>query len=190
MSQSKFDVIMHPVRMRILTILAGERQFTASQLALALPDVPQATLYRHIRALADNDIIIVVEERPVRGTVEKVYTLPQMNAQIGPEALQDLSKADHMRYFTAFTTTLLAQYERYLEQTAEPNLVTDGVGYRTVPLYISDVELQNFSLQLNALLLPLLENKPGPGRKRRYLSTVLMPAVDEPPTSDASNTSD
>jgi DNA-binding transcriptional ArsR family regulator len=79
MVDSKVDLILHPIRMRIIMALAGER-WTARQIAAALPDVAQATLYRHINALAEGGILRIVEERPVRGMVEKVYALADKRA--------------------------------------------------------------------------------------------------------------
>ena len=75
MADSTVDLILHPVRLRILLALA-DNHWSARQIAQVMPDVAQATLYRHINALAEGNILQIVEERPVRGTVEKVYALP------------------------------------------------------------------------------------------------------------------
>ena len=40
------------------------------------------------------------------------------------------------------------------------------------------------AVELNAVLLPLLANRPGPGRRRRLLSTVVVPADDMPESAD------
>lgn len=40
-------LIGHPVRLRVIIALGG-RTLTTKQLAEALPDVAQATLYRHV----------------------------------------------------------------------------------------------------------------------------------------------
>jgi DNA-binding transcriptional ArsR family regulator len=68
------ELALHPVRLRILMAVAG-RQLTVQQMAKLLDGIPQATLYRHVNALADCDILQVVSENPVRGTTEKVYML-------------------------------------------------------------------------------------------------------------------
>ena len=66
------DVLMHPVRMRIMVALAGQ-QLTAQQLMTLLPDIAQATLYRHLSVLTEQQVLEVVEERPVRGTVDEAH---------------------------------------------------------------------------------------------------------------------
>ena len=50
----KTDIILHPVRMRILQNLAT-RNLTPLQLAEELVNVPQATLYRHLNKLVEEN---------------------------------------------------------------------------------------------------------------------------------------
>ena len=47
---------------------------TVKELRTALPDVPNASLYRHVRLLAEH-VLTVVGETRIRGTVESVYRL-------------------------------------------------------------------------------------------------------------------
>ncbi len=70
MNKTRQDLLLHPVRQRILLATAG-RRVTAQQLVNAMPDVPQATLYRNINKLAGAGLLVVVGERRVRNTVEK-----------------------------------------------------------------------------------------------------------------------
>lgn len=183
MSNPTADLLLHPVRMRIALALS-DKQLTAQQLATLLPDVAQATLYRQINKLVEGELLAVVEERPVRGTVERVYALVAANTQLSLEELATLSKDQHMQLFTAFVTSLLGSFNRYLESREQIDLVADGVGYRSVPLYLSDEELAAVSQQLNEALLPVLQNRPGPDRQRRLLTTILMPDVDDPATPE------
>jgi hypothetical protein len=92
-------------------------------------------------------------------------------------------KEDHLRYFTTFVATLLGDFARYLERD-HVDFVADGVGYRRVPLYLSDEEFARMVVDVNVVLAPLLLNSPGPGRRRRLLSTVVMPADDMPESAD------
>jgi DNA-binding transcriptional ArsR family regulator len=184
MSDSTIDLILHPVRLRILLTM-GDNRLTATQIARILPDVPQATLYRHINALADGGILQVVEENQVRGTVEKVYALPDASMiNLTEEEFVNASKDDHMRYFTLFVASLLGDYSRYLQHTDSINMRQDGVGYHKLPIYMSDEELETFVRGLNELLQPISLNKPGGDRKRRMLATILMPDPDNPDVNE------
>jgi DNA-binding transcriptional ArsR family regulator len=179
MKELKADLILHPVRMRIFMALVNH-PMTAGQIAEVLSDVAQATLYRHIKLLADAGLLTVVEERPTRGTVEKVYALNQAQTTLGADEAAQLSKEDHLRYFTIFVATLIGDLERYLQQ--ENAEITKEVSYFKFPIYLSDEELITVSNTINENLLPLLNNPPGSGRQRRIIASILLPDADEPET--------
>ncbi len=174
---SKADLLLHPVRMRILLALAGQR-LTAQQLAEALPDVAQATLYRQINKLAQGAVLAVVEQRPVRGTVEKVYALVGQSANLSGDELGGAGREENLRYFLTFLVGLLGDYERYLRrETIDP--LADGVGYRAVPLHLSDEEFVQMVVALNTALLPFLQHAPAPGRRARLLATISIPLAHD-----------
>lgn len=175
----KADLILHPVRMRILTALAG-RRLTARELAALLPDVAQATLYRHINALSEGALLVVAEENPVRGTVERVYMLAENGANLTPDDLAAMSKDDHMRLFTTFVTKLLNDFAAYLDARETVDLAADGVSYRQAALYLTDAELANLMQQAGALLAPYLNREPDDRRQRRLLTTIIMPDKARP----------
>jgi DNA-binding transcriptional ArsR family regulator len=181
MAQTKVDVILHPIRLRILLTLAG-RRLTAQDLAQALPDVPQATLYRHIHQLVDADLLSIDETRSVRGgVVEKVYTLEQEDVRLTAEDVADLRREDHLRYFTIFFTSVLRDFERYLQQ--EQIDVAREVRYHQVPLYLSDDEFQEMIHALTTIIQAHQNNQPEPSRRRRLLTSIIMPAGESTPRS-------
>jgi DNA-binding transcriptional ArsR family regulator len=163
--------------MRILMAVAG-RQVTAQQLAAELSDVPQATLYRHINALAKAGVLKVVEERPVRGTSEKVYTLQGTAALLTAEDMASLTREEHMQMFTTFVVSLMGDFARYLERE-HVDFMADGVSFTSAPLNLSDEEFLELGRKMSEVILPVLNNEPTPGRKRRMFSTIVMPAPDE-----------
>ncbi len=176
------DHMLHPVRMRVLMALAGSQGMTPLEIAGKLSDVPQATLYRHINRLARAELLQVVDERPVRGTVEKVYALNRSKqTHLGNEDMAQLTRDDHLRYFTAFMIAQLDQFSRYLNHQPVVDMAADGVGYTQVALYMSDAELAAFAQAINAVIIPYLEPTAARGdgvdRKKRFLTTILMPEV-------------
>jgi DNA-binding transcriptional ArsR family regulator len=177
MSTSRADLILHPVRMRLLVTLA-RRQLTARQLSELLPDVPQATLYHHLGILTRAGLLRVVSERQVRGTVEKLYALVGEDATLSPADLAHASREDHLRYFTLFMATVLGDFARYLQQDAPIDPLADGVGYHETPFYLSDEEFAQAMAALNQALLPYLSNQAAPHRRRRLLATIVMPDVE------------
>lgn len=182
-SRARWELALHPVRIRILRAVAGGRR-TTHDLTDQLPDIPQATLYRHLATLVRAGHLEVVEEHPVRGAVERVYALPKGGSVLDAKALATATAADHERYFTVFVSNLLAEFSRYLRRE-RIDYAADGVGYQETVLQLTDAELAEFAAGFQALVAPLLSNQPGEGRVPRLLATVLLPtdlpAGDEEP---------
>lgn len=181
MSADKSSLILHPVRWRILRASASG-SVTAQQLASALPDVPQATLYRHLNVLVGAGLLQVIEERKVRGTVERVYSLAERGDDISDEVI-GLDAEEHMRLFGAFVSMLLSDYARYLDQ-GNVDLYRDGVGYRQRQLHLTHDEFVSMATELRDLVERYAAYGPGPGRVPRLLTTILMPAAERPDQID------
>ncbi|GLI03345.1 helix-turn-helix domain-containing protein [Phytohabitans aurantiacus] len=175
------ELALHPVRIRILRAVAGAR-LTTHDLIELLPDIPQATLYRHLATLVKAGLVEVVEERKIRGAVERVYALPAQGATLDAAALATATSEEHARYFTAFVSSLLSEFSRYLSRE-RIDFAADGVGYHQLVLHLTDAELAKFAADLNEVIGPLLRNEPGKGRVLRLLATILLPA-DQPAATD------
>ncbi len=177
--RSSAELLLHPVRLRIVQALLGGRRLTTADLAEELPEVPPATLYRQVSTLLAGGVIEVVEERRVRGAVERTFALVEVAASAQAADLSDLDADEHRQMFTTFVATLLADFDRYLER-GHPDLVADGVGYRQAALWLSDEDLTRLGADLAAALGPYITQGPGEGRIRRLFSTILMPGADDP----------
>jgi hypothetical protein len=172
------ELLLHPVRLRIVKAFLGERALTTGELAAELEDVPSGSLYRHIALLIKAGVLQVVAERRVRGAVERTYTMRQAAAQIQPGEVRAMTPDDHVRAFTAFVAGLLTDFDRYIA-TAPADPARDGAGYRMAALWLTDEEAAEFSRDLRDILLPRVANAPGKGRKRRLLYGVSRPAPGE-----------
>lgn len=174
------DLILHPVRMRIVTALAAGAPSTAAELAERLGDVPPATLYRHLNVMWRGGILEVTDERRVRGATERRFALGAHGADLTQGDLASAPRDQQMRWFATFLASLLGNFGRYLRR-GEPEFARDAVGYREVVMNLNDGEVVEMATALNAALAPFLANVPGPGRTPRLLATVFMPieeAVD------------
>jgi hypothetical protein len=170
------DLLLHPVRLRIVQAFLGDRTLTTADLHSLLPDVPVASLYRHVGVLADAGVLTVVGERKVRGAAERSYRLHLDAASVGGDEARRMSTDDHRRAFTAFVAMLLADFDRYLQGTADADLAADRVGYRQAAVWVTDQEFDAMAADLAAVLRPRMANEPGDGRRRRLVSTVHVPA--------------
>lgn len=177
MEKNKLDLVLHPVRMRIIMALAGQAR-TSAEISAELEDVPQATLYRHIHQLHEAGILEVVEERKVRNTIERVFTLKSGTAYASADELAEFTPEEHLQYFSGFLLTLLDDFSRFLQRANLPTEL-DQIGYQKLPLYVSPAEFADLSKSLNAALLPYLSNEPSVERHRRILALVTIPQIRE-----------
>jgi hypothetical protein len=169
------DLVLHPVRLRIIKAFLGDRALTTSELAAELDDVPAGSLYRHVARLSQAGILQVVAERRVRGAVERTYILRLLAAQVGPGDMANWTADDHSRAFAAFVVGLLVDFDRYLAGGA-PDLLRDRVSFGTAAMWLTDDEYAEFLRSVQVLVQPRLANAPGKGRRRRMVSTVFLPA--------------
>jgi hypothetical protein len=171
------DLLLHPVRLRIVKAFLGDRALTTSQLAAELDDVPAGSVYRHVALLTKAGVLQVVAERRVRGAVERTYTLRLFAARIGPGEAAAMTPDEHAHAFMAYIAGLLADFDRYLA-AGPPDPVRDGADYRVAAMWLTDAEFLDFLRDLHTIAQPRLANAPGKGRKRRMLFSVLLPAPE------------
>jgi DNA-binding transcriptional ArsR family regulator len=178
---SKATLITHPVRARILTALMG-RSLTTQQIIALLPDVPQPSIYRHVRILAENRIIEAVEEVRVNGALVKVYGSVKGQTHIHGEDISDATQADHLRYFTTFLNTLADSFRLSLEQQGEtPN--AEWIHAFMDLLHLSPEEHIQFAHALNEFLQPWRDKAPDASRRRFVFTHIMMPDQETPPLS-------
>ncbi len=175
MNKVKENLLLHPVRMRILLAAAG-RQVTAQQLSGELPDIPQATLYRNINALAAGGILVVVQERRVHNTLEKTYALASQGGFMTAGDFKNASPEDYVRLFTQYLGQMEGYYARYIHQ-GNVDLARDHVLFQATPFYLSEAEIQRLAQQLNDALLPFTKNEPSPERRRYVFGLINLPDV-------------
>jgi hypothetical protein len=171
---STADLLLHPVRLRIVQAFLGDRALTTAELRAELPDVPAASLYRHIARLVDAGVLGVVSERRVRGAVERTYILRLGAAHIGLGELEKMTVDDHRQAFIAFVAGLLGDFDRYLAR-GDIDPLRDGVSYNLAGMWLDDEELRDLRRDIQRVFEPRLANAPKPGRKRRILGSVLLP---------------
>ena len=168
------ELLLHPVRVRIVHAMAGGLTRTTSDLVARLPDVSKATVYRHVSRLAAAGVLEVVSEQRVHGAVERRYRLHRPRAVIDPDAAASMTLEEHRHGFAAAMAALVAEFNTYLDQ-AHANPTEDHVGYRQIPLWLSQDELAELISQIRRILMSKMDNQPAPGRKLHLLSPIVFP---------------
>lgn len=172
-TRSQTELLLHPLRIRIVGEFAGHRR-TVRDLAAALPDVAQATLYRHVAALAEAGILEQVDERAARGPSERIYRVAPGADRIGRDELDTLSGAEHQRMFAVFTASLIDSFAAYTGSgDAVPS--ADGVSYNRATVNLSSREREDFATRFAALAEDVLALPPAPHRRRYHLASCVIP---------------
>lgn len=177
------DLILHPVRMRIILTIVS-RVLTTQQIADLLPDIAQTTLYRHINLLLEGGILRVVRESQVRGTVERELALVEGAGRIDMETSASLPPEQQEHIFTTIIAMLLANFRR---SQAQPQTGLPPALYNQQHLYLTPTELLDVNQQIDQLLAAYKDpaRTPDDSSIQPWLYTgITMPAAD-PPSSQS-----
>lgn len=173
----KADLIIHPIRLRIMQLLSRQ-PLTTSELDQLMPDVAKSSLYRHIRKLLDGGFIAIAETHPVKGTPENTYRLIQA-PHISVEDAQQMSKEDHLHLFSSYVAGLVQEFKSYLDSQETLDLVSDRVGYSEILFFANTDELDALIIPFRDQLSQLSQQTSQPGRRLRKLVLINHPEVEE-----------
>lgn len=179
MPGQKADLMLHPIRLRILTAISTYHM-AAKEIAELLPDIPLTTLYRHINMLLDGGLIQVIEEKPIRGTIEHIYAVTAPPS-LKSEDLRGMTKIECEQAFTIYLSTLMSDAQNYLNskpENAEINPIEDGVDINKAQFYLDDEEFKRMNAEILALMLDAAKKQPRTGRKRRVFTCIFIPVEE------------
>lgn len=173
------DILIHPVRMRILQAL-GDHTLMTQELADRLPDIPKSSVYRHLRILLEHEFVSIAATQMIRGIEEKQYQLarsPYLNAADTAGMTTD----DHARAFATYLLLVQQGFANYLSQIngqGKPvDFVADRAGYTEVIVQASDAEFDTLTSAINEAVMPLLHNPAGGVRRPRKLIVITHPEM-------------
>jgi len=177
MPKDIYDIILDPTRVRIIqTLLLGAREtITAGEVCSLLSDVPWTTLYRHINILMYANILHVVAERKVRGSVERTLSL---NAS----ELEQLRHVDDVPgQVFRFLMLIYAKFERYFSKKEDKGhtSATEFMSYKNTVMMLNDEEFAAFFSELQGVFEKYQFHDASNGRKPRDISMIFAPTESE-----------
>lgn len=159
------EVVMNPVRQRIFQYFLLHETGTAKELKKALPDVPSASLYRHINILSDHSILMVVSENRIRGTVESVYRLNK-------DALSAEDESGNAVQMSLLG--ICASFARYFAGGhADPR--RDMLLLTNCTLVLTDEEFSGFLSEINEVALKYMKTEAGENSRMRQITLISAP---------------
>jgi DNA-binding transcriptional ArsR family regulator len=168
------ELLLHPVRLRIIHAVLDGQPFTTSALRERLPDISQATVYRQVALLVAGGLVEVDREDRVRGAVERSYRLHPARTAMNADDVAAMTVDDHQRGFAAAVAALLAEFNAYLGRDgADP--LADSVSYKQFSLWLSQEEKAAFIEEVVLAIRRRAAQEPSPDRRRHLMSTILFP---------------
>ncbi len=162
------EILLNPVRMRIIQELALKQSVTASELCASISDVPRTTMYRHINVLLDSGVVTVVAEKKIRGSLERTLAL-----NVG-EITRHNTLENATQNALAFLLNRYARLHTYFSQAgADPG--KDRIFLNTTVMMMDDAEFDAFLAELRDVLFKY-SFKAGEGRRARDISVISCPA--------------
>ncbi|MCL2400989.1 MAG: hypothetical protein FWC91_14765 [Defluviitaleaceae bacterium] len=174
MAQKLIDYISNPVTFKLLIEMQEQKQTTARKLAKVCSDIPQASLYRYLNRMLNDDIIKVVKENKIRGMVEKVYEL-NMPLHIDKEKFKnENSREEFLQLVTQITMSILRDFKEY---TVKEDFDTAGDGSLlwSIPLYLTKMETDEVLAEVQSVLKSRFDNTPTSERKLRNINIIISP---------------
>ena len=163
------EVVMNPVRQRIFQYFLLHKTGTVKELKKALPDVPNASLYRHINILSDYSILIIVGENRIRGTVESIY-------QLNKDALAAEDESGNAVQMSLLG--ICASFARYFARgNVDPQ--KDMLLLTNCTLLLTDEEFSSFLSEINEIALKYMKAKATESSKTRQITLISAPTSEQ-----------
>ncbi len=162
-----FEIMLNPVRIRIVQEAAQREIINSSLLCSLLEDVPRTSIYRHIKILLDCGILRVVSEKKIRGSLERSLAL---NLEV-LQAANSLENASSNAL--SFLLSKYAVLHRYFSaESSHP--AEDKIFINTTLLTLDDDGFERFLTELRGLLVKYSKHR-AKGGKVRDISILSLP---------------
>jgi len=147
------------------------KNMTTLELCKAIPEIPRATLYRHINVLLEAGLIKVVEERKVRGSYERTFAFDK-------EAMKTALAQENLPGLTSdILNNMQKRFQAYfgggpLDRNGDSWVIS-------IPLMADDEEFKQYRKELCELNKKyMLDYREG--RKLREVVFMSAPFLDDP----------
>lgn len=165
------EVMLNPVRMRIIQEVAARQSITATELCEKISDVPRTTLYRHINILLENNLLSILSEKKIRGSLERTLAL-----NIG-EISKHNTLENASQNALSFLMNRYVRFHNYFSGE-NPDPGKDKIFLNNTVLMADDNEFDQFLSELRGLLIKY-NFEVANGRKARDISVISAPIESE-----------
>lgn len=163
-------LLSNPVRVQIMQHLQNYGEATTKQISEALTDIPAPTLYRHINLLLKEEVLLVKEERKVRGSLERLLIINHAKmTEAGNSNINDASYQFLMEIYSKFQ-----QYS--CKEDIDP--LRDRLSLRTCVLNLTDDKFDDFLNEIATIMKKYQTVTTDEKGKLRSVSFISAPVEE------------
>lgn len=174
---SRLDLLLHPVRLRIVLALHGQPRSPREMVGL-LGDVSQASLYRHLNLLRDAGFVAPAGTRGTGARAEQLFVSRGPDAPSDDDEVAALAPDDVRRHFSTWVGVLAEALEARLPRgPIRPQ--EDGTSFFLASAWLTDAEAAALRADILARF-QACDARPDPERRRRLLGYVALEGAPTP----------
>ena len=157
------EILSNPIRIQVMQYLQTNGEATTKQIAEALSDISTPTLYRHINIMLEQEVLLVKEERKVRGGTERLLVINEEKFGLSENLSQEAYQ---------FLMSLYMKFQKYSERD-DANPKKDRLSLRTCILRLSDSRYDELMDEIGKVIEKY--QMMNEGGKERNLSIISAP---------------
>ncbi|MFP3154666.1 hypothetical protein LQZ18_09620 [Lachnospiraceae bacterium ZAX-1] len=174
MNEKIIACFTNPAKCKLMIEISSKKQVTAKQLAKKFTDIPQTSLYRYLKSMADDGVLKIVKENQIRGTVEKVYACAlDFSIEVG-KMIKENNGQVYMLLFSQYMMGFMQEFREYTSR-ADIDIVKDCSGFSLAPVYATREELESALRKFGEILAPLMQNEKTPERSLHNIGIITTP---------------
>ena len=177
MTEKLMEYLTNPTKNKLIIETINKGRVTAKELAAVNKELPQATLYRYLKKMVEDGVLVVAEERKVRNVTEKIYAMGIDFEAYTNKMIAENSGEAYLGIFQQFTVGLLKEFSAYSKRD-DIDIVNDGSGFRVTSICATFEELETLSKSIWELIAPYRDREPTSGRKNRSVAIIFTPPKD------------
>lgn len=162
-------LLSNPIRIRVMQYLQTYGEATTKQISEALKDISIPTLYRHINVMVKEEILLIKEERKVRGSLERLLAIN--NEKMSSTVHSNIADTSYK-----FLMELYMRFQKY-SCNVDADLKKDRISLTTCILKLTDDSFDDFINEIIKVTEKYQVTEEN--GKIRSVSFISAPGVEE-----------